>query len=80
MSTFKDLPQEKREQLREMYETLLDNEDAYWSAPSQGFIADWFLLYWDLHNKCLEFMNQEPYDTPLEERKRYYEMKKDERG
>ena len=64
--------QERKDLIKQLYE----NEDAYWIAPSQGFIADWFLLYWELHNKVLVALGEEAYDTPLEERRRYEEEKR----
>ena len=72
---FKELSDEEKALLRKIFQQVERNEDYYWSAPSQGFIADWFLLYWELHNTVLEFFGQEPYDTPLEERKKYEEEK-----
>ena len=75
MSMLEGLPPEKVEELKALYAQLMENEDVYWMAPAQGFIGDWFLMYWELHNKCLEFMNQTPYNTPLIERKKYEQEK-----
>ena len=81
MSMLDDLSPEKVKELKEMYEMLMENEDIYWMAPScHGMIGDWFKMYWTLHNKMLEFMNQEPYQDPLTNREEFYKMKKDQGG
>ena len=64
MSFIKDLPPEKRQELRKIYEELEKNETDYWNLPHYGLIADWFLRYWNLHNSVLEFMDQEPCEEP----------------
>ena len=47
------------------------NEDDYWMLPSQGLMADWFLRYWEMHNLVLEHFGEEPYPTPINERRKY---------
>ena len=75
MSFIEDLPFEKRQQLRELYEVLDQNEIDYWNLPQYALIADWFVRYWELHNMLLEFMDQETYSLPLEEFKASRESK-----
>ena len=75
------LSPEKKKQLTEIYEMLMENEEIYYSYPGlYGMIGDWFKIYWDLHNKMLEFMYEEPYDEPLTNRENYHKMKKNEGG
>ena len=52
------------------------NEEDYFVLPHQGFVADWYLRYWEMHNLIMEHFDQERFDMPLVERKRYEEQKK----
>ena len=67
-----------KEAIKKLFKQIETNEEYYWSAPSQGFVADWFLLYWELHNTVLEYFGEEPYDTPINERKKYEQEKRKE--
>ena len=61
---------------QQILEAAYQNETDYWVAPSQGFVADWFIRYWEMHNLILEHFGEERFDTPLIERKKYMEEKK----
>ena len=52
----------------EFLELLYQVEEDYWNLPQYGLIADWFGRYWDLHNKLLEHLGEEPYHEPLQMR------------
>ena len=52
------------EQRKELLELLEDNEVDYFNLPQYGLVPDWFLRYWELHNKVLVALGQEPYDYP----------------
>ena len=52
------------EQKQELLELLETNEVDYWNLPQYAMVPDWFLRYWQLHNKVLEALGQEPYDYP----------------
>ena len=81
MSMLNDLPPEKVQALKEMYETLMENEEIYFAYPGlYGMVGDWFAMYWDLHNKCLEFMNEEPYHDPMLNREEYHRVKNSKGG
>ena len=62
------------EQKKELLELLEDNEVDYFNLPQYGLIPDWFLRYWELHNKVLVALGQEPYEYP--EAVYHYGMKK----
>ena len=42
------------------------NEEDYWNLPQYALIADWFVRYWELHNRVLVHFGEEPYDYPLQ--------------
>lgn len=75
---FKELSDEEKKKLREMFRAIEKNEDDYHNLPHYGFVADWFIRYWNMHNMVLEFFGQEPYDEPLENRKAYDESQRKE--
>ena len=52
------------EQRKELLELLEDNEVDYYNLPQYGLVPDWFLRYWELHNKVLVALGQEPYEYP----------------
>ena len=60
----------------EILKTAYRNETYYWEAPMYGFIADWFLMYWEMHNLVLEHFGEEKFNTPLIERKKYEEERR----
>ena len=41
------------------------NEEIYWDYPQYGGVANWFLLYWELHNKVLDHLGEDQYQLPL---------------
>ena len=58
-------PPAKKKELVALYETLMTTEATYWESPEVALSEDWFEAYWNLHNKVLQFMNQETCDAPL---------------
>ena len=52
------------EQKQELLDLLEDNEYDYWNLPQYAMIPDWFLRYWQLHNKLLVALGEEPYEYP----------------
>lgn len=56
------------DQKKELLVLLEDVEYDYWNLPQYGLIADWFERYWDLHNKVLESLGEDPYHYPLQAR------------
>ena len=51
---------------KELLEMMYQNEDDYWDLPQYAMIADWFVRYWELHNKLMPLLGDEPYDYPLQ--------------
>ena len=51
---------------KELLEMMYQNEDAYWDLPQYGLIADWFVRYWELHNKLMVSLGDVPYEYPLQ--------------
>lgn len=52
------------EQKQELLELLDTNEVDYWNLPQYAMVPDWFLRYWQLHNKVAVALGIEPYDYP----------------
>ena len=49
---------------KELLEMMYQNEDDYWDLPQYAMIADWFVRYWELHNKLMPLLGDEPYEYP----------------
>ena len=72
-----NLSPEKKKELIEIYDTLMENEEVYYAYPGlYGMVGDWFEMYWDLHNKVLVLMDEEPYEDPQRNREIYRKVKK----
>ena len=52
------------EQKQELLDLLENNEVDYWNLPQYAMVPDWFLRYWQLHNKLLVALGEEPYEYP----------------
>ena len=63
---------DKEELLKVMYK----NEDDYWELPHYGLISNWFVRYWELHNKLLTLLGEETYDYPMESYNEFQSNKK----
>ena len=64
---------DKEELLKMMYK----NEDDYWELPQWALMADWFERYWNLHNKLMPLLGDEPYEYPLQVYKAFKESQSD---
>ena len=54
------------EQKQELLDLLDTNEVDYFNLPQYAMVPDWFLRYWELHNKVAVALGVEPYEYPVE--------------
>ena len=43
----------------ELLDLLEQNEYDYYSLPMHGLISDWYVRYWELHNKLYHYLEDE---------------------
>ena len=67
-----DLPPEKVQELKEMYDTLMENEEIYFAYPGlYGMVGDWFQC---TGTSTTSAWVHEPrtYDDPMRNREEYH--------
>jgi len=43
----------------ELLDLLEENEYDYFVLPMNGLISDWYVRYWELHNKLYHYLQDE---------------------